>query len=86
MDFVPELNGSLTLEDALGRAVQEHPDRLFDYWRYYRALSMLGDPEFRQEGLDWLEKHKEAYEPGNGNGHPTPVYHADDSGNEFKLH
>ena len=86
MDFVPELNGSLTLEDALGRAVQEHPDRLFDYWRYYRALSMLGDPEFRQEGLDWLEKHKEAYEPGSGNGHATPVYHADDSGNEFKLH
>ena len=86
MDFVPELSGSLTLEDALGRAVEEHRDRLRDYYPYYLALRLLGDPAFRQEGLDWLDRHKEAYEPGNGGGNATPTYHADDRGNEFKLH
>ena len=86
MDFVPELSGSPTINDAMGRAVEEHHDRWGDYMPYYLALLMLSDPGFRQEGLDWLDKHKEAYEPGNGNGHATPVYHADDSGNEFKLH
>ena len=86
MDFVPELEGSPTINDAMGRAIEEHRDRWDDYMPYYLALLMLNDPGFRQEGLDWLDKHKEAYEPGNGGGHPTPVYHADDSGNEFKLH
>ena len=86
MDFVPKLEGSPTINDAMGRAVEEHRDRWDDYMPYYLALLLLSNPDFRQEGLDWLDKHKEEYEPGNGGGHATPVYHADDSGNEFKLH
>ena len=85
MDFLPELYDSPTLEDALDRAIEKHPDRRFDYFPYYLALRDLNNPQFRQEGLDWLEKHKEEYGPGSG-GNATPIYHGDDSGNEFKLH
>ena len=86
MDFVPELGESPTITDALERAVSRNPDRWGYYMPYYLALLLLNDPGVRQEGLDWLEKHKEEYEHGNGGGNATPVYHAEDNGNEFKLH
>lgn len=86
LDFVPELGDSPTITEAMERAVEKNPERWGYYAPYYFALLMLNNPEFRQEGLDWLDKHKEEYGPGNGGGHATPIYHGDDSGNEFKLH
>lgn len=74
IDFLPELYDSPTLEEAFDRAREKHPERWLDYMPYYLALRMLNDPNFRKEGLDWLDKHKDdTYEPA-------------DNGNEFKLH
>ena len=74
LDFLPELYDSPTLEEALNRAIDKHPERRLDYIPYYLALRELNNPKFRQEGLDWLDKHKnDTYEPV-------------DNGNEFKLH
>ena len=84
LDFVPELSDSPTISDALDRAIEKHPDRWGYYAPYYFALLILNDPNFRQEGLDWLEKHKD---DGNGPGHGGGTsYTVDDDGNEFKLH
>ena len=95
LDFVPELGDSPTIPDALDRAVEKHPDRWGYYMPYFLALLILNDPDFRQEGLDWLEKWRETHK----NDEDNTVHHGggggsgggssrveEDSGNEFKLH
>lgn len=83
-DFVPELGESSTLPEAFARAASKHPERLGDYFPFFQALRLLDDPNFRQQGLDWLADHPEPPKPGNGWGGQH-----EETGNQYsglKLH
>jgi hypothetical protein len=53
-EFVPLLSESSSLEDAWMRAAEQYPSHLHYFSDYYRALVMIGDPAFRQQGINWL--------------------------------
>lgn len=59
-EFVPLLSGSPSIEDAMQEAMDLYPNHVHYYGKYVGALHMLNDPEFRQQGIDWLETPVEA--------------------------
>ncbi|MBR4255098.1 MAG: Tad domain-containing protein [Lentisphaeria bacterium] len=71
-EFVPLLSGSPSLEDAWERAVELYPTHLGYYAYYVAALAMLGNPVFRQAGLDWLDA--------------TAVWTKDERGNRIPMY
>jgi len=71
-EFVPLLSGSPSLQDAWQRAMELYPNHLGYFSKYVSALAVLGDPEFRQAGLDWLDA--------------TAVWTKDENGNRVPLY
>lgn len=69
-EFVPLLSGSPSIQDAWTRAMQLYPDHANYFSKYASALVVLGDPEFRQAGLDWLDATAVWTKDENGNRHP----------------
>ena len=53
-EFVPLLSESSSLEDAWMRAAERYPHHLGYFSDYYRALVMISNPAFRQQGINWL--------------------------------
>jgi len=54
-EFIPILAGSSSPEEAWRLASQHYPNHLRHYAYYYAALLMLGNPNFRQAGISWLD-------------------------------
>ena len=54
-EFVPLLSGSPSIQDSWERAAEMYPAHLRYFAYYVAALHMLNDPNFRQQGLNWLE-------------------------------
>ena len=69
-EFVPLLSGSPSLEDAWERAAHLYPNHLGHFAYYVSALALLGNPEFRQAGLDWLDATAVWTRDENGNRRP----------------
>ena len=69
-EFVPLLSGSPSLEDAWNRARELYPRHLGYFSKYVSALAVIGDPEFRRAGLDWLDATAVWTEDENGNSRP----------------
>lgn len=69
-EFVPLLSGSPSLQDAWQRAMELYPNHLGYFSKYVSALAVLGDPDFRQAGLDWLDATAVWTKDENGNRRP----------------
>ena len=69
-EFVPLLSGSPSIQDAWGRAMELYPGHLGYFSKYVSALAVLGDPEFRQAGLDWLDATAVWTKDEHGDRHP----------------
>ena len=71
-EFVPLLSGSPSIQDAWVHAMELYPDHLGYFSKYVSALAILGNPEFRQAGLDWLDA--------------TAVWTKDEHGNRIPMY
>ena len=54
-EFVPLLSGSPSIQDSWERAEELYPAHLKYYGYFVQALHMINDPNYRLEGLRWLE-------------------------------
>ena len=66
-EFVPLFSESSSLEDAWRRAAERYPNHLGYFSDYYRALVLIGDPNYRQQGLNWLNTPAMWTRDNNGN-------------------
>lgn len=71
-EFVPILGHSASLQAAWSEASGRYPDHANYFSYYYNALLMLDDPEYRNQGIEWLN------DPAPGGGRNKD--HCDDWG------
>lgn len=70
-EFIPLLSGSPSLMDSWMRAAELYPNHLRYFQRYFYALVLLGDPGFRQTGIDWLDTVRAWGRDENGKLYPV---------------
>ena len=92
-EFVPLLSGSPSLQNAWDRAATQYPRHLRYFKKYYDALVLIGDPGFRQMGINWLETPVVWEKDANGNRYPVGynrdvncIYGNDPDAPETPLH